>query len=201
MGIAVSSICMITFYKEQHRRPADSARDTGVDLSTVGVIQGREKNVVVLFTTKEDFQADDAEFLDDPHRMNVARTRCKHGQFVLDHQVGLSGLFVNEYPHRRTLSVVYCRIPKALEQIPPTVAYRKYTAALRRRLHFDRLLAPIYVFRLRSSVSRCFSRRTASALEERTGMKEIEEVIEQVSRCASLEVFSVFSVITFARIK
>ncbi|VDO19050.1 unnamed protein product [Heligmosomoides polygyrus] len=61
-GIAASSICIITFYKE---------------------------NVVVLLTTKTDFQADAAEFLDDPHRMNVALTRCKHGQFVLGHQASV----------------------------------------------------------------------------------------------------------------
>ncbi|WKX89650.1 hypothetical protein Q1695_008922 [Nippostrongylus brasiliensis] len=33
---------------------------------------------------------------------------------------GLTGLFVNERPHR-TLKVVYSRILKALEQIPPTL--------------------------------------------------------------------------------
>ncbi|VDP11257.1 unnamed protein product [Heligmosomoides polygyrus] len=84
------SICIITFYKEQHRRLADFARDNGVDLSTVDAIQGRKKNVVVLLTTKTDFQADAAEFLDDPHRMNVALTRCKLGQFVLGHQASLA---------------------------------------------------------------------------------------------------------------
>ncbi|VDO19317.1 unnamed protein product [Heligmosomoides polygyrus] len=67
-----------------------TAPTAGVDLSTVGAIQGREKNVVVLFTTKEDFQADAAEFLEHPHRMNVARTRCRHGQFVLGHQASLA---------------------------------------------------------------------------------------------------------------
>ncbi|VDP19983.1 unnamed protein product [Heligmosomoides polygyrus] len=51
-GIAASSICTITFY--DHRRL--EARDTGVDLSTVDAIQGREKNVVVLLTTRTDFR-------------------------------------------------------------------------------------------------------------------------------------------------
>lgn len=69
--------------QEQHRRLAHFARDTGVDLSAMDAIQGRKKNVLVLLTTRADqfsrIQADATEFLDDPHRMNVALTRCRHG--------------------------------------------------------------------------------------------------------------------------
>lgn len=39
---------------------------------------------------------------------------------------GLTGLFVNEHPHR-SLKVVYGRILRALEQIPANAAYRIYT--------------------------------------------------------------------------
>ncbi|VDP55664.1 unnamed protein product [Heligmosomoides polygyrus] len=74
---------MTMFYKERtggwrilHAIP--------VDLSTVDATHGREKNVVVLLKTTTDFQADAADLSDDPHRMNVALTRCRQGQ-LLDH--------------------------------------------------------------------------------------------------------------------
>ncbi|EYC15309.1 hypothetical protein Y032_0037g3446 [Ancylostoma ceylanicum] len=74
---------------------------------------------------------------------------------------GLTGLFVNEHPHR-TLSVVYCRILKALEQIPPTAAYRKYTEAI-----------------VKQRLALVQAEDNIPALEEKIGMGQIEEVIEQ----------------------
>ncbi|WKY07659.1 hypothetical protein Q1695_007261 [Nippostrongylus brasiliensis] len=74
---------------------------------------------------------------------------------------GLTGLFVNEHPHR-TLKVVYSRILKALEQIPPTAAYRKYTEAI-----------------VKQRLALVQSEDSIPALEEKIGMGQIEEVIEQ----------------------
>ncbi|KIH61099.1 hypothetical protein ANCDUO_08638 [Ancylostoma duodenale] len=54
-----------------------------VELGTVDSVQGREKDVVILLTTRTDFNPETADFLDDPRRMNVALTRCRQGQFVL----------------------------------------------------------------------------------------------------------------------
>ncbi|PIO52512.1 ETC complex I subunit region [Teladorsagia circumcincta] len=74
---------------------------------------------------------------------------------------GLTGLFVNEHPHR-TLNVIYCRILKALEQIPPSAAYRKYTEAI-----------------VKQRLALVQSEDSIPALEEKIGMGQIEEVIEQ----------------------
>lgn len=47
---------------------------------------------------------------------------------------GLTGLFVNENPHR-SLKIVYGRILRTLEEIPVSAAYRKYTEqVIKRRL-------------------------------------------------------------------
>ncbi|VDL82698.1 unnamed protein product [Nippostrongylus brasiliensis] len=74
---------------------------------------------------------------------------------------GLTGLFVNDHPHR-TLKVVYSRILKALEQIPPTAAYRKYTGAI-----------------VKQRLALVQSEDNIPALEEKIGMGQIEEVTEQ----------------------
>ncbi|EYB98101.1 hypothetical protein Y032_0134g1855 [Ancylostoma ceylanicum] len=63
-----------------------------IDLHTVDSVQGREKDIVILLTTRTAIQVNRAEFLDDPLRMNVAITRCRHGQFVLGHAPSLSPL-------------------------------------------------------------------------------------------------------------
>ncbi|KJH48027.1 ETC complex I subunit region [Dictyocaulus viviparus] len=74
---------------------------------------------------------------------------------------GLTGLFVNEHPHR-TLTVVYGRILKALEQIPTTAAYRKYTEKI-----------------IKHRLALVQSENDIQTLEEKIGMGQIEEVIEQ----------------------
>ncbi|VDM43902.1 unnamed protein product [Toxocara canis] len=74
---------------------------------------------------------------------------------------GLTGLFVNEHPHR-ALTVVYGRILRALEQMPVNAAYRKYTEqVIKRRLALVQEEPDI------------------QRLEEKIGMGQIEEVIEQ----------------------
>ncbi|EPB65506.1 hypothetical protein ANCCEY_15430 [Ancylostoma ceylanicum] len=70
---------------EQFRRLAEPLRNLGIELSTVDTVQRREKDVVILLTTKTGFDPEGAEFLDDQRPMNVALTRPSHGQFVLGH--------------------------------------------------------------------------------------------------------------------
>ncbi|EYC41915.1 hypothetical protein Y032_0551g3324 [Ancylostoma ceylanicum] len=65
---------------EQRRYLEDFARKTGVDITTVDSVQGRERDVVILFATKTDSEPDASGFLDAPRRMNVTLTRCRHGQ-------------------------------------------------------------------------------------------------------------------------
>ncbi|WKY07130.1 hypothetical protein Q1695_006942 [Nippostrongylus brasiliensis] len=61
----------------------------GIDLATVDSIQGREKDALVLLTTRIHYNPEEGEFLDDPHRINVAFARCRRGQFILGQQVSL----------------------------------------------------------------------------------------------------------------
>ncbi|EYC37484.1 hypothetical protein Y032_0787g2351 [Ancylostoma ceylanicum] len=91
-GVDSSSIAIIAFYKEQHRYLEDFAKETGIDISTVDSVQGRERDVVFLLTTKTDSDPDASVFLDAPRRMNVALTRCRHGQMVLGHRPSLARL-------------------------------------------------------------------------------------------------------------
>ncbi|KIH46347.1 hypothetical protein ANCDUO_23602 [Ancylostoma duodenale] len=84
-GVRADQICVITFYREQYRKLAEPLRKMGIELSTVDTVQGREKDVVILLTTKTGFDPEAAEFLDEQRRMNVALTRSRHGQFVLGH--------------------------------------------------------------------------------------------------------------------
>ncbi|KHJ97607.1 hypothetical protein OESDEN_02415 [Oesophagostomum dentatum] len=88
-GIILEQICVISFYKEQFRRVSEQILALGIKLSTVDRIQGREKDVVILLTTKTDFDPESAEFLDNQKRMNVALTRSRHDQFVLGHAQSL----------------------------------------------------------------------------------------------------------------
>ncbi|KHJ97536.1 integrase core domain protein, partial [Oesophagostomum dentatum] len=76
-GISPANICVITFYKEQYRHLQPVTDDLGVELTTVDSVQGREKEVVILLTTRTDITTDSAEFLDDYRRMNVAISRCR----------------------------------------------------------------------------------------------------------------------------
>ncbi|GMT23904.1 hypothetical protein PFISCL1PPCAC_15201, partial [Pristionchus fissidentatus] len=74
---------------------------------------------------------------------------------------GLTGLFVNEHPHR-SLTVVYSRILKALGQMPAGYAYRTFTEQIvKRRLALVQAETDI------------------QELEKKIGMGQIEEVIEQ----------------------
>ncbi|XGW14332.1 hypothetical protein V3C99_000561 [Haemonchus contortus] len=58
--------------------------DLGFELKTVDSVQGREKDVVILLTTKTKFSQDpEGEFINDYRRLNVAATRSRHGQFIV----------------------------------------------------------------------------------------------------------------------
>ncbi|EPB65296.1 hypothetical protein ANCCEY_15641, partial [Ancylostoma ceylanicum] len=84
-AVPAANICVIAFYKEQYRRAERKFSELGIELSTVDAVQGREMEVVILLTTKTHFPLDSAEFLDDYKRLNVALSRCRHGQFILGH--------------------------------------------------------------------------------------------------------------------
>uniref|UniRef100_A0A1I7XAL4 AAA_12 domain-containing protein n=1 Tax=Heterorhabditis bacteriophora TaxID=37862 RepID=A0A1I7XAL4_HETBA len=92
VGIPQTSIAIITFYREQNRRIAGFAKERNIELSTVDAVQGREKDVVILLSTRTHFSLERADFLDDRQRMNVALTRSRHGQFVLGHKASLKQL-------------------------------------------------------------------------------------------------------------
>ncbi|KAE9554757.1 hypothetical protein FO519_002018 [Halicephalobus sp. NKZ332] len=74
---------------------------------------------------------------------------------------GLTGLFVNENPHH-TLKIVYGRILRALQQIPATAAYRRYTEEI-----------------INQRLSLVENEPDIEKLEDKIGMGQIEEVIEQ----------------------
>ncbi|VDP04998.1 unnamed protein product [Heligmosomoides polygyrus] len=57
--------------------------------------QGREGDVVILLTNRLDVTRATGGFLDDHLRLNIALTRCKHGQFVLGKAREIIGLQVN----------------------------------------------------------------------------------------------------------
>ncbi|KIH58906.1 hypothetical protein ANCDUO_10878 [Ancylostoma duodenale] len=86
-GVRADQIRVITSHREQYRKLAEPLREMGIELSTVDTAQEREKDVVILLTTKTGFDPEAAEFLDDQRRMNVALTRSRHDQFVLGHGV------------------------------------------------------------------------------------------------------------------
>ena len=45
---------------------------------------------MILLTTATDNTPDSGDFLDDYHRVNVAMTRCRHGQFLLGNAQSLA---------------------------------------------------------------------------------------------------------------
>ncbi|XGW20354.1 hypothetical protein V3C99_003843 [Haemonchus contortus] len=89
LGIPARYICVITFYREQYRQIKPTLDSLNVELTTVDSVQGREKEVVILLTTKTDFSPATAEFLNDYRRLNVAVSRCRHGQIVFGHAESL----------------------------------------------------------------------------------------------------------------
>ncbi|PIO76091.1 hypothetical protein TELCIR_01861 [Teladorsagia circumcincta] len=80
-GIQPECLGIVTFYRGQRQLLEQFAKNRSVDLLTVGSFQSREKEIVILLTTRHD--GGDKKFLDDSNRMAVALTRCSHGMFVL----------------------------------------------------------------------------------------------------------------------
>ncbi|VDO04881.1 unnamed protein product [Haemonchus placei] len=118
-NIQPSSIAIIVFYKEQARVLSHFAQSNSIDLHTVDSVQGREKDIVILLTTRTGFDADRGEFLNDPHRLNVALSRCRHGQFVLGHEQSLVGLSywhdILQWAHNRGAVTTASALPDLLE--------------------------------------------------------------------------------------
>ncbi|VDP34816.1 unnamed protein product [Heligmosomoides polygyrus] len=97
-GFVPEQLCVLTFYKEPSRRLEDFAQRHRIEVATVDSIQGREVDVVIVLTTRTNIREESAEFIDDHLRINVALTRCRHGQFVLGHVASLRHL-----PHWSTV--------------------------------------------------------------------------------------------------
>ncbi|VDO63407.1 unnamed protein product [Heligmosomoides polygyrus] len=74
-----------------HEAVQTYAPDQGIDLYAVDSVQGREKDTLILLTTRSHFEANRADFLDDPRWVNVAITvtRSKHGILILGHERSL----------------------------------------------------------------------------------------------------------------
>ncbi|VDO97720.1 unnamed protein product [Heligmosomoides polygyrus] len=67
------------------------ARSVNIELYTVDSVQGREKDIVVLLTTRTGFDPSQSEFLDDPRRLNVALTRRMEKLLNIDDVFGERG--------------------------------------------------------------------------------------------------------------
>ena len=93
--------------------------------------------------------------------INRFKARSKVSEDFHKKTTGITGLFVNEHPHR-ALTVVYGRILRALEQMPRDAAYRKYTEAV-----------------VKQRLALVQAENDIKKLEEKIGMGQIEEVIEQ----------------------
>ncbi|XGW34067.1 hypothetical protein V3C99_018102 [Haemonchus contortus] len=118
-NVSPALIAIIVFYKEQCRTLAYFASTSSVDLHTVDSVQGREKNIVILLTTRTKFDPSRGEFLNDPHRLNVALSRCRHGQFVLGHEKSLAGLSfwadILQWANNRRAVTTAAALPDLLE--------------------------------------------------------------------------------------
>ncbi|CAJ0600139.1 unnamed protein product [Cylicocyclus nassatus] len=88
-GVAANNLVIITFYKDQYECLEEFVTRIDANLSTVDTVKGRQEDVVIVLTTKTHFNPEGAEFRGDPRRMNVALTKCRHGQFVLGHRESL----------------------------------------------------------------------------------------------------------------
>ncbi|CAI5448259.1 unnamed protein product [Caenorhabditis angaria] len=93
--------------------------------------------------------------------INRFKARSKVSEDFHKKSTGITGLFVNENPHR-ALTVVYGRILRAVEQMPQDSAYRKYTEAI-----------------VKQRLALVQSEDNIERLEQKIGMGQIEEVIEQ----------------------
>ncbi|CAD6191956.1 unnamed protein product [Caenorhabditis auriculariae] len=93
--------------------------------------------------------------------INRYKAKSKVSEGFHKKTTGLTGLFVNENPHR-VLTVVYGRILRALEQMPKDAAYRKYTETI-----------------VKQRLALVQTETNIERLEQKIGMGQIEEVIEQ----------------------
>ncbi|VDO35022.1 unnamed protein product [Haemonchus placei] len=85
LNVSPQSIAIVTFYKAQQQLLFNYATQHGIALHTVDSVHGREMDIVIVPTSRTDVSQTSGDFLDDPRRMNVALTRCRHGQFILEY--------------------------------------------------------------------------------------------------------------------
>ncbi|KAL6739652.1 hypothetical protein Aduo_013083 [Ancylostoma duodenale] len=82
-GISPQHICVIMFCREQFCGVEQATMGQGLEISIVDSIQGREKEILILLTTKTHFTPESADSLDECRRMNVALSRRRQGQLLL----------------------------------------------------------------------------------------------------------------------
>lgn len=66
-GNQPKDICIFWFYKEQLRRISEKAAELDVDIATVDSEQGRQKEMVIMLTTRTDTATmEPVEFVNNP---------------------------------------------------------------------------------------------------------------------------------------
>ncbi|CAJ0606343.1 unnamed protein product [Cylicocyclus nassatus] len=81
-GIASDALCIITFYREQLKRLGKMARRLNVEVITVHSIQGRERDIVILLTTRTEVDQSTTESFDDYQRMMLQHLAAVKGSSV-----------------------------------------------------------------------------------------------------------------------
>ena len=79
LGIDGTRIGVITPYRAQRNRIAESLKDDRVEVNTVDSFQGREKDVIIFSVTS----TEDMGFVGDENRLNVAFTRARKKLIVV----------------------------------------------------------------------------------------------------------------------
>ncbi|EPB65384.1 hypothetical protein ANCCEY_15553 [Ancylostoma ceylanicum] len=107
-GIQASDIMVICLYRDLKMLCERILRNSGVFVGTVDSAQGSERSVVIVCTTRTQFeQTNITSFFTDPRRVNVALSRAKDGLFVIGAVSALSRLplwgQIHEWCHVRRL--------------------------------------------------------------------------------------------------
>eukprot|EP00331_Platyophrya_macrostoma_P033955 CAMPEP_0176442670 /NCGR_PEP_ID=MMETSP0127-20121128/21962_1 /TAXON_ID=938130 /ORGANISM="Platyophrya macrostoma, Strain WH" /LENGTH=301 /DNA_ID=CAMNT_0017827745 /DNA_START=179 /DNA_END=1084 /DNA_ORIENTATION=- len=93
-GVNEENIGVITPYVKQKSLILSVLRKKGlknIDVESVNAFQGREKDYIIMTTTRTD-SSRITSFLDDPKRLNVSLTRAKLGLWILGDQEFLKNL-------------------------------------------------------------------------------------------------------------
>ncbi|KIH68832.1 hypothetical protein ANCDUO_00829 [Ancylostoma duodenale] len=92
-GIQATDVMAICLYTDQKMLCERILWDSGVFVATVDSAQGTERSVVIVCTTRTQFeQANITSFFTDQRRVNVALSRAKDGLFIIGAVSALSRL-------------------------------------------------------------------------------------------------------------